>query len=187
MWGGEFVPFLPPKNGVWGPQNPPKMTFFGQKVPYWAIGSPSNPKWIEHWLNMVEHCTSHLGGWVWALFAPKKWLYGTPGAPKRARFGPKRPFFGPPEVLRGPGGPDLVPTTADWSSGIGHMVTTHFGLVSALFWAPRGPKRAIFGPKCPFWWPQRSQEGPGGPNLVPTAIGCSAWVKLMVTTHCGLV
>ena len=54
MWGGEFVPFLPPKNGVWGSQNPPKMTFFGQKVPYWAIGSPSNPKWIEHWLNMVE-------------------------------------------------------------------------------------------------------------------------------------
>ena len=81
----------------------------------------------------------------------------------------------------------MVLTAADWSNGIGHMVTTHFGLVSALFWAPRGPKRAIFGPKCPFWWPQRSQESPRGPNLVPTASSCSAWVKLMVTTHFGLV
>ena len=38
------------------------MAFFGSKWPYWAIGSPSDPKWVEHWLNMVEHCISHLGG-----------------------------------------------------------------------------------------------------------------------------
>ena len=67
------------------------------------------------------------------------------------------------------------------------MFTTHFGLISALFWAPWGPKRASFGPKCPFWGPQRAKEGPGGPNLVPTATDCSAWVKLMVTTHFGLL
>ena len=60
------------------------------------------------------------------------------------------------------------------------MATTHFGLVSALFRTPS------FGPKCPLG-PQRSQEGPRGPNLVLTATGCSAWVKLMVTTHFGLV
>ena len=66
-------------------------------------------------------------------FGPLTDLYGTPGAPKRAHFGPKRPFLGPPEVLGEPGGPDLVPTTADWSNTIGHMASTHFGLVSALF------------------------------------------------------
>ena len=107
-------------------------------------------------------------------FGPLKDLYGTPGAPKRACFGPKQALFGPPLVLGEPEGPDLAPTAADWSNAIGHMVTTHFGLVLALFWAPkRGP--------------QRSQEGPRGPNLVPTATGCSARVKLMVTTHFGLV
>ena len=30
------------------------------------------------------------------------------------------------------------------------MVNTHFDLASSLFWAPMGPKRARFGPKCPF-------------------------------------
>ena len=86
-------------------------------------------------------------------FGPLKDLYGTPGAPKRACFGPKQALFGPPLVLGEPEGPDLAPTAADWSNAIGHMVTTHFGLVLALFWAPkRGP--------------QRSQEGPQGPNLV---------------------
>merc|ERR1712001_562995 len=30
------------------------------------------------------------------------------------------------------------------------MVTTHFDLVSGLSWAPGGPKRAPFGPKCPL-------------------------------------
>ena len=42
----------------------------------------------------------------------------------------------------------MVPTTADWSNTIGHMATTHFGLISALFW---GPKNASFGPKCSFF------------------------------------
>ena len=81
----------------------------------------------------------------------------------------------------------MVPTAADWSNRIGYMFTTHFGLISALFWAPWGPERASFGPKCPFWRLQRFKEGPGGPNLVPTATDCSAWVKLMVSTHFGLV
>ena len=107
--------------------------------------------------------------------------------PLKVSFWPQNAIFGAPEVLGGPGGPDLVPTAADWSNRIGYMFTTHFGLISALFWAPWGPKRASFGPKCPFWGPQRAKEGPGGPNLVPTATDCSAWVKLMVSTHFGLV
>ena len=67
------------------------------------------------------------------------------------------------------------------------MVTTHFGLVSGLFWAPRAPKRARFGPERPFWGLRRSEEGPGGPDLVPTALKWSDGVKLMVTTHFDLI
>ena len=114
-------------------------------------------------------------------------LYGTPGAPKRARFGPEWPFWGPRRSSDGPGGPDLVPTAPNWSAWAGLMLTTHFDLVSGPFWAPGGPKRARFGPKCPFWGPRRSSEGPGGPDLVPTAPDWPAWVGHMVTTHFDLV
>ena len=71
-------------------------------------------------------------------------LYGTPGAPKRARFGPEWPFWGPRRSSDGPGGPDLVPTAPNWSAWAGLMLTTHFDLVSGPFWAPGGPKRARF-------------------------------------------
>ena len=64
------------------------MAFFDQKWPYLAIGSPSNPKWVEHWLNKVEHCTSHLGGWVWTPMAPKKGHLGAPEPPKNYLFWP---------------------------------------------------------------------------------------------------
>ena len=84
-------------------------------------------------------------------------------------------------------GPDLVPIAADWSNWVGVNVTTHFGLVLGLFLAPRGPKRARFGPKCPFWGSWRSSEGPERPYLVPTPLSCCAWVELMVTTDFGLV
>ena len=63
----------------------------------------------------------------------------------------------------------MVPTAHDWPVWVGVMLTTHFDLVSSPFWAPRGPKRDRFGPKCPFWGPRRSSEGPEGPDLVPTA------------------
>ena len=114
-------------------------------------------------------------------------LYGTPGAPKRARFGPEWPFWGPRRSSDGPGGPDLVPTAPNWSAWAGLMLTTHFYLVSGPFWAPGGPKRARFGPKCPFWGPRWSSEGPGGPNLILTAPDWSAWAGLMLTTHFDLV
>ena len=68
-------------------------------------------------------------------------------APKRARFGPERAFWGPHRDPEGPGGPDLVPTAANWSDRVGIMVTRHFDLVFGLFRAPRAPKRARFGPK----------------------------------------
>ena len=89
--------------------------------------------------------------------------------------------------MEGPEGLDLVPTVANWSGWAGIMVNTHFGLVSGLFWVPRDPKRARFGPRCPFWGPQRDSEGPRGPDLVPTAANWSDWAGIMVTRHFDLV
>ena len=87
---------------------------------------------------------------------PLRDLYGPPRAPKRARFGPEREPHRDPE---GPGGPDLVPTAANWSDRVGIMVTRHFDLVFGLFWAPRGPKRVRFGPKRVRFGPKRAQIG----------------------------
>ena len=87
---------------------------------------------------------------LWPLNGPLRHSWG----PQKGSFWPQKALFGPPEIFGGPGGPDLVPTAADWSNRISHMVTTHFGLLTALSWAPRGPKRAGFGPKCPFLGPE---------------------------------
>ena len=81
----------------------------------------------------------------------------------------------------------MVPTAPDWPVWVRIMLTTHFDLVWGPFWVPRGPKRDRFGPKCPFWGPQRSSEGPEGPDLVPTAPDWPAWVGLILTTHFDLV
>ena len=89
-------------------------------------------------------------------------LHGTPGAPKKACFGPKMP--GAWGSLVGPRGPYLVPPAAYWPDRDVIMVTTHVDLVSGLAWAT---KRAPFGPKCPFWRPRRSSEGQIWSQLPP--------------------
>merc|ERR1712218_530224 len=81
-------------------------------------------------------------------------------------------FLGALEVLGGPRGPDLVLTASHWPVWVGLMITTHFDLVSGPFWAPGGPKRARFSPKCPFWgsrgaprdqiWSRLPRTGPPG-------------------------
>ena len=63
---------------------------------------------------------------------------------------PEQLVLGPRRSSVGSGGPDLVPTAADWSHWVGIMVNTHFGLETNLFWAPMGPKRVCFGPNFPF-------------------------------------
>ena len=76
-------------------------------------------------------------------------LFRAPRAPKRARFGPERTFWGPYRDTEDPGGPDLVPSAANWSDYVGIMVTRHFYLVFGVFRlrAPRAPKRAQIGSK----------------------------------------
>ena len=54
-------------------------------------------------------------------------------------------LLGPQRSQEGPQGPNLFLTATGCSARVKLMVTTHFGLVSALFWAPRGPKRAKLG------------------------------------------
>ena len=113
-----------------------------------------------------------------------------PSSRKRSKTGKKGPFRPEMPLLglwEGPEGPDFVPTAPNWPALDGLMLTTHFDLVSGHFWAPGGPKRARFCPKCPFWGPRRSSEGPEGPSLVPTAPDWSAYVGLMLTTHFDLV
>ena len=56
-----------------------------------------------------------------------------------------------------------------------------------LGWTQKEAKRARFGQKRSFRGLQKSSEGPGGPDLVPTARHWPAWVGLMVTTHFDLV
>ena len=92
-----------------------------------------------------------------AMGVPMTMCTGTSTIGKHASWGPlndsfwpQNAIFGAPGGLGGPRVPDLAPTAADWSIRIGNMFTTHFGLVSSLFWAPWGPKRASFGPTCPF-------------------------------------
>ena len=48
-------------------------------------------------------------------------------------------------------------------------------------------KRVCLGPERPFWGLRRSEEGPGGPDFVTTALKWSDGVKLMVTTHFDLI
>ena len=63
----------------------------------------------------------------------------------------------------------------------------HLGPLTDHYGTPGAPKRAHFEPEWPFWGPRRSSEGPGGPDLVPTALKWSDGVKLMVTTHFDLI
>ena len=53
--------------------------------------------------------------------------------------------MGPQRDSKGPWGPDLIPTAANWSDWVGFIVTTNFGLVLGPLLDPEGPKEG------PFW------------------------------------
>lgn len=81
---------------------------------------------------------------------------------KKCLFWPQKALLGAPEVLGGPQGAKFCPKCHRL---VRLMITTCFGLVTGLFWTPKGPKRACFGPKIPFWGPQKS----------PMLFHCIAW------------
>ena len=111
-------------------------------------------------------------------------LYGTPGAPKRARFGPERPFWGPGGPHGAPGGqiwcqlPPIVPPGLDsWPP---HTLTWYRD--------PSGPPvtliRPVLAENTPFGGLRRSSEGHGLPDLVLTATSWSdSWSIHILTWH----
>ena len=96
-------------------------------------GRPKRAKWLpKHFHHTVCRGGTHPYHAIGPLNGPL--LHSR--APNSARFGPERPFWG---SWRSSG--------ARWLDWVGVMATTHVGLVLGLFWVPRGPKRARFGPK----------------------------------------
>ena len=76
------------------------MVFYGPEWPYLTIGSPSDPRWIEHWVNRFNHFPPHPGVSVWAFKTTRKCHWWAPQLPKMAFFGQKRLYLaiGSPSV-----------------------------------------------------------------------------------------
>ena len=138
-------PFGYPRGAQKGPFGL-KQTLTGRKASERPRGAGFGPNYRR----LVQRVWSHGNHTFLPGFGPLL----APWGPKRASFGPKCPFWGPQRSQEGPRGQNLVLTATGCSARVKLMVTTHFGLVSVLFWAPRGPKRASFGPKCPFLGPE---------------------------------
>ena len=68
--------------------------------------------------------------------------------------------MGPQRDSKGPWGPDLIPTAANWSDWVGIMVTTNFGLVLGPLLDPEGPKEGPFWHKMTLFGPKRANMGP---------------------------
>jgi hypothetical protein len=92
-------------------------------------------------------------------FGPLTDLYGTPGAPKRAHFGPKRPFLGPLRSSESLGG-------QIWSQlpliGPTQLVTWHPHTL-AWYRPSSGPPGALKGPVLAQNVPFGAPEVPGRP------------------------
>ena len=90
--GGQLGPFRPPEIVNLGPQNHRKMVFFGIKWPDLDIGSPSSPKWVQYWVNMIEHYISYPGGQLGPFRAPENVNLRPQNHPKMF-FRPKMAIF----------------------------------------------------------------------------------------------
>ena len=83
--------------------------FWPRKAPFGVPEQPLGSDFVQattswsNWVSTTGYATSRPCAW-----APLRDIYGTPGAPKRARFGPKSPF-------EGPGGSQAAPAGLIWS------------------------------------------------------------------------
>ena len=149
-------------------------------VPLYKYGSILHT--VPPYFPMYALCTGW-SNWVGRIHimcsGPLRDHYGTPGAPKRARFGPERPLWEPRRALGSPGGPNLGPSATGWSNWVGCIHIMCSGPLRDLYSTPGAPKRARFGPERPLWEPRRALGSPGGPDLGPTATGWSNWVGHM--------
>ena len=152
----------------------------GPKGPFWPKTGPNWEKssggqtWGQIWSQLPHIGLTGLESWLPHTLAWYGPLFLAPRGSKRARFAPTCLFCGSLMDSEGPRGPDLVPTAADWSAWLGIIVPHTLWPGIKPFLAPRSPKRARFGPKCPFWGSWRDSEDPREPDLVPTATGCCA-------------
>jgi len=92
-------------------------------------------------------------------------------------LGLERPFWGPRRASECPGGPVFGPTVTGWSNRMTRIHIMCLGPYTNLYGTPGAPKRSRLGLERPFWGPQRSLEGPGGPNFGPNATGLSVWLS----------
>ena len=166
-WGPLFWPWGPTLAIFYGHF----MALFGPKWLYLAIGSLSSPKWVEYWVNMVEHCQTHPGGPVWAIRAPKNVTREPQKRPKTVFFGSKLAIFGcfwhPPVALsRGLNGFNISPWMCPvmfnqvwalfnpfWGIGGNHSKIHCFG----RFLEPPGTLQGP--PRAPKWVPDTKKGG----------------------------
>merc|ERR1712130_526023 len=129
-------------SGPPGPPGPPKGPFLAPKGPFGGSRGTWRARRVQLWSQLPPIGMTGLESWLKGTLT---WYLASSGPPGP----PKRPFLGLQRDLEGPEGPALVPTAANWYDWAGIMVKRHIDLVSGLFWAPRAPKRAFFGPKRP--------------------------------------
>ena len=125
MWEDQFDPFGPIENGPWGLRGPPKTAIFGHSWQYLAIDGRSCPIWVEHQLNRVEHCISHMEGPVQPLWTHQKGSLGSQGAPKTAIFGHIWQYL----AIDGPSCPIWV---EHWLNRVEHCISHMEGPVQPL-------------------------------------------------------
>ena len=168
-----------------GPKGALKGLVLALKGPF---GGPRGP-----WRAKVDQIWSQLHLWglqwfkIWSpnTFPDIRLLEGTKGPNKNYLDPiPKLPrpnFFGNSfcSKYRLVGCPDRHSRMPGSSS----TVITHMELPSLR----KQAKRVHLGPERPLLGPQRSSEGSGGADLVPTAPHWPAWVEFMATTHFDLV
>ena len=140
------------------------------KQPYLALSSFSSPKWVEYWVNMIEHCISHPRGSVRALSVPRNCQFSAPDPPKNVFFSLKLPDL----VIDSPSSPKWVKY---WVNMVEHCISHPGGSVrgSGPFRPPENvnlgpqnrpkcvfrPKMAIFShkqPKRAILWGSRAHQ-----------------------------
>ena len=121
---------------------PPKGPILAQKGPFGGPGQPRGPDLgpsATGWSNWVGRIHIMCSG-------PIRDHYGTPGAPKRVRFGPDRPFWEPRRSWGSPGAPNLGPSATGWFNWMGCIHIMCSDPLRDLYSTPGAPKRAHFGP-----------------------------------------
>ena len=112
---------------------------------FWPWRSSEGPKGPDlvptatGWSDWVNYIHIMCSGPLWDL-------YGTPGASKRAHFGPERPFWWPQRSSVSPGngrdGPNGVRNTSTQCVWVGRIHIMHLGPLTDLYGTPGAPKRA---------------------------------------------